>query len=476
MVEPILHIHELSLSYQSGKQSIPVFEKVSMSINKAGIVSLLGPSGCGKSQLVKSILRLHDEKTAIISGDVIWCDDNTCTNLALLSEKEINAIRGNKIGLIQQDPKQVFNPTKKCGIQVQEALQIHRQISNDAAKIMVLNLLEELNFEDNERIFNAYPHQLSGGQLQRVAIAAAIINKPVLIIADEATSALDKENENLIIQILKSYITNYNSALLWISHDLSLSSALSNYIYIMDKGKIVDQCDPLSVSKSEVPITQALLSSTYKRKGSKNLSEKIPLVSLLKLSKAYGSIDVLEDFNLTINMNERVGLIGLSGKGKSTIARLIANIEQPDKGVVSWYKGDTDKRKVQMVFQQPISSFNPKMSIKEAINEAIKFSKETDSPTHKEILDKVGLTLDVLERLPHQLSGGQLQRIALARTLIFKPSLIILDEAITGLDSITQKQILDLLDDIQAIHFVSYLFISHDKNMALEFCDRVIDI
>jgi peptide/nickel transport system ATP-binding protein len=477
MDDSLLKISHLRLAYAHGEDQMAILNDVSLNIPRLGIVSLLGPSGCGKTQLARAILRLYDPSHTIIDGQIIWCDGSTCTEISTLGEIELNGFRGNKIGMVFQDPKQAFDPIKKCGDQVREALLIHIKVNKTDAKKQVLALLSELNLEDVESMYNAYPHQLSGGQLQRMAIAAAIIHKPALIIADEATSAIDTDNEVQIIDILKSYVSRYHSTLLWISHDLSLSMGMSDYIYIMDKGSIVDEGSLHVIKSSNHSLTRAMLAARYNRIEKPSLHQ-IELLSLASISKNYGYKLILYNFSMTIHYRQRLGVSGPSGKGKSTIAKIISNIETADTGTIIWKDSsgkiiDAANNKVQMVFQQPSNSFNPKMTMEQSMQEAISLSKSSNADLNA-LLHKVRLTQDILPLHPHQLSGGQLQRLAIARALLFEPLLLILDEAVTALDSITKKQILDLLDELHTASNMAYLFISHDGELIEEFCDRVI--
>ncbi len=477
MQETLIHIDSFSLSYLTEGGSITILKEVSLDLPESGVVSLLGPSGCGKSQLAKSILKLFEAKSTIADGNIVWCEDNSCTDLLSLSDEEMNAIRGRKIAIIWQDPKQAFDPIKKCGAQVTEALLVHTKIGKEEAKKQVMELLKDLHLENPDTIYNAYPHQLSGGQLQRVAIAAAIIHKPSLIIADEASSALDKDNENQILTILKNYVEKFKSTLLWINHDLKVSMQISDYFYIMENGSIVDNGDIASIRHSKNSLTQALLTTNFQRNHFIQPSSKI-LFKFEGVSKRYAKNKVLDGLSLMIYHRERVGIAGPSGKGKSTIAKIIANIESPDKGSIIWTNIDganinKAKNKVQMVFQQPGTSFNPKMTMGQSLQEALSLCDNAPIKLNT-LLQRVDLSESILPLYPHQLSGGQLQRVAIARALVFEPLLLILDEAITALDSITKKQILDLLDELHATSTMAYLFISHDQELIAGFCDRVI--
>ncbi len=477
MQETLLHIDKLNLSFTQHGVSSQILKEVTIALPKSGTVSLLGPSGCGKTQLARSILQLYTPTNTSIEGHMAWCEGNTCTDLLSLSDTEMNAYRGCKIGMVFQDPKQAFDPIKKCGPQVAEALLVHRAMDKALAKEEVLHLLKDLNLEDAESIYNAYPHQLSGGQLQRVAIAAAIIHRPALIIADEATSALDKANEAQILEILISYVNKYQSTLLWISHDLSLSMQMSAYFYIMEKGSIVDEGSTDTIRHSNNILTVDLLAASYMRSHSIT-SMATPLLTLTAVSKNYDRNNVLNNLSLTINHRERVGIAGPSGKGKSTLSKIISAIESQDQGKLTWTDVNGDNidnviNKVQMVFQQPSHSFNPKMTMSQSIAEALSLSSKGIIKID-DILQKVGLDENVHSLFPHQLSGGQLQRMAIARALIFEPLLLILDESVTALDSITKKQILDLLDELHASSKMAYLFVSHDEELLARFCDRVI--
>ncbi len=488
----LLHIENLSLTFDGEKH---ILTNLSLSIPPATIISLIGPSGSGKSQLAKAIMKLYDEKNTHVQGHIVWCDAQSCTDFVALSDAEMNHYRGTKIGMVFQDPRQAFNPQKKCGLQVQEVLQTHFAVSSDVAKTLVVNLFKRLKLDDAERIYNAYPHELSGGQLQRVAIAAAVINKPALIIADEATSALDKDNEAEITALLLDYVKSYNCALLWISHDLPHALNMSSYNYVLDNGQVVDEGIKEAILLSTNLLTKNLLAAKYKRSFF-DKADTSTLLSINGVNKSYGSNRILNDFHLLINYGERVGVYGPSGKGKSTVGKIIAGIEKQDKGEIIWLdkngsRLNTMSQKIQMVFQHPMNSFNPKMSIGKSLEEAIQLAKgktffsatmdtifDRNPSKHIAIehLSRVGLGEQILALYPHQLSGGELQKVAIARTLIFNPVLLILDEAVTALDSISKKQILTLLDSIQNEQTIAYLFISHDEALVDEFCEKKVKI
>jgi len=533
----LLSVESLNLSFKSKENFVKVLHDVSFEIEKGQIVGIVGESGSGKTVSGLSIMRLLPDDISHTTGQIIWRQNHESLDLLSLSQDEINKYRGRKISMIFQEPMSSFDPTMRCGKQVDEARITHFPEEKDTVKNRTIQLFKELTLEDTDRIYNSYPHELSGGQLQRVMIAMALINQPDLIIADEPTTALDVTVQKEIIELLKSISEQYKCAILFISHDLALVHELCDVVVVMQKGRVVEQGNCKGIFKNPIhPYTRGLLACrpptdlrltrlplveefvNLDEIGQKNLMDSLieteeeyrnkieaihqsdVLVNVQNLSKSYpveknwlGRVKkrkmILKDINFNVKAGEVLGLVGESGSGKSTLGKCILNLTEIDSGKVK-YKGltlgDLDREKmrrlrkeIQIIFQDPYSSLNPKIKIGSAIMEPLAaHNLEANAKSRKEkamhLLEKVGLKPEHFDRYPHQFSGGQRQRIVIARSLILEPKFLVCDESVSALDVSVQAQILNLLNDLKKEMGLSYLFISHDLSVVKHFCDRVM--
>ncbi|MBQ3695400.1 MAG: ABC transporter ATP-binding protein [Alphaproteobacteria bacterium] len=451
----LLDIRNLTVSLKNAQ----LVKKASLSVAEGECVALIGPSGCGKTTLTRSILRL--QKQMQISGEILFDGKN----LLALDEKEMVKIRGGKIAMIFQEPMSALNPLHKVGKQIMESLILH---TDKATKQQVLNLLTEVDFKNPKRIFNSYPHELSGGERQRVVIAMALAGNPKLLIADEPTTALDSVTQDQILSLLMRLQKELNLAILFITHDLRVVDRMADRIYYMENGVVSSSETRLQID-FDGPID--------------TVQDNVVL-DVGNLNISYGKNHVVHDFGLKLHQGETVGLMGPSGCGKSSIGMALVRLIDA-KGTVMLEGQDFFKLKgkslkkarsnIQMVFQDPFSSLNPRWMIKDIILEGARIHHLTGlAELLAAVLRDVHLNVDILDRYPHELSGGQRVRVALARALILKPSVLILDEITTQLDVHTQAQILDLLKELQKKEGVSYLFISHDKRSIDAISHRVV--
>ena len=479
----LLSIKNLFLSIDSENQE-EILKDVSFDIKESEVVSLIGESGSGKSLTALSIIRLLEKSCKIKKGKIYFLNKDILS----IEEKEMRGIRKNDISMIFQEPMRSLNPVMNIYDQLKEAY-IDTKISN--IKQEIIDNLISVGIEDAKRVINLYPHQLSGGMKQRVMIAMAIACKPKLLIADEPTTSLDVTIQKQVLDLLLELKDKLNMAILFITHDLAVASQISDRIVVMKNGEVVENSDAKKFfTNPENSYSKTLLnSSLYLRKTTnienqydknilciKNLKVYFPENNnLFGRNKSY--VKAVDDISILIKSGTTHAIVGESGSGKTTIAKAImglvsptsGNIEILNKDIINMGKSDKrDFRKYyQMIFQDPFSSLNPRMRIGAIIKEGLCFLKPelSNSITDeilKDVLDKVGLKHNSLNKYPHQFSGGQRQRIAIARVLVLEPKLLICDEPTSSLDVTVQKQVLDLLIDIQNKTKISYLFISHD--------------
>ncbi|MDY6435704.1 MAG: ABC transporter ATP-binding protein [Synergistales bacterium] len=518
----VLQLKDFSLAFKRDNTWHDVLHSINMSIKRGRITAIVGESGSGKSVTALSVMGLLDKKISKISNGEIVYNLESCKNF-----KDIREIRGKNVAMIFQDPMTALNPTMKCGKQVDEMLLNHCGKNKQEAKQQTLALFREVDLPDVERIYNSYPFELSGGQRQRVMIAMAVSCNPELLFADEPTTALDVVVQKKILALLADLQKKRNMSVVFISHDLELVENFADDIFVLYKGNIVESGKAKEIfSSPQHPYTKGLIASRppvdYKPKRlltvNDFLSGKATNVELQEKKEESVSKDkkvLLEVRNLDIdyiqkknifgkpvkinhvirNMNfdvydgETLGLIGLSGSGKSTIGKTIVQLlKQSDGDII--YKGKSlsklskqerreIKKHIQIVFQDPYSSLNPLKTVGQCITEVMRnfeiLNKKEDLKHRTlELLSQVGLDEDFYDRYPHQLSGGQRQRVVLARALCLSPKLIICDESVSALDVSVQAQVLNLLNDLKRRYNFTYIFISHDMRVVKYMSDRIV--
>ena len=474
---------------------------------------------------------LPSKKAVIENGEILYCSDNSCVQLNGLDEKTYTTYRGNKISMMFQEPMTSLNPSMKCGKQVSEAILLHRTQNKDEAKQITLELFKRVKLPEPERIYNSYPHQLSGGQIQRIMIAMAISCNPDILIADEPTTALDVTVQKEVIALLKEIQKEYNMSVIFISHDLGVIKEISNDVAVMYKGKIVEYGSvdkifnhaehpytkgliacrpPLNYKMDRLPIISDFMDNRGLDLRSYVAQHKIaypdkmeklePIIKIKNLSTWYpkkknwiGKVQsytkALNKVSFEVGKGECLGLVGESGCGKSTLSKTIMRLVDPIEGEII-FKGDNIinynkkelrelRKSLQIIFQDPYSSLNPRLTVGYSISEPMKVHGiYTDNKKIKEktieLMETVGLQANQYDRYPHEFSGGQRQRIVIARTLAVEPEFIICDECVSALDVSVQAQIVNLLMDLQQKFDLSYIFISHDMAVVQFISDRIM--
>ena len=521
----ILEVKNLSIAFGTRKKSTEVVHDISFSISKNEILGIVGESGSGKSVTSLSIMGLLPDKTSQKKGEILF----DSKNLIKENSKNLRSIRGKEIAMIFQEPMSALNPSIICGLQVSEILRLHLNYSPSKAKKETLLLFEKVKLPRPRDLYNSYPHQISGGQMQRVMIAMAIACKPKLLIADEPTTALDVTVQKEIILLLKEIQKETKMSLLFISHDLGLVSEIADKVVVMYQGNIVEEGSVNQIFKfPKNDYTKALLASRpslevrleklptiaslsdksfnanevtplHRALKHKNIYTKAPLLEVLNLKKEYYSnaglfrkkkvIKAVDEVSFKVFEGETLGLVGESGCGKSTLGKSILQLEESTSGSIK-YKGkeltklsSTEVRKlrkeIQLIFQDPYSSLNPRMIIGEALIEPMKvhgIGKNQRARKNKvmELLNRVGLDDSYYHRYPHELSGGQRQRVGIARTIAMEPKLVVCDESVSALDISVQAQVLNLLNELKEDFGFTYIFISHDLAVVKFMADQLL--
>jgi len=446
---------------------------VSFEINENSILGIIGESGSGKSLTALSILNLIKYKGLSQTGKIFFKNE-------LISKSNIEDIIKNKISIIFQDPMSFLNPSMKCGNQINEALKVRDKQS-------VLDLIEKVKIPNPVETYNKYPHELSGGQQQRIMIAIAIAKNPDLIIADEATSSLDSLVKKDILKLLIELKKEFKTSLVIVSHNLNLIYSISNYVLVMNKGRIVEKGTTKQVFNKPIEEYTKNLIKENKIVGKKSVNQhKANTILVVKnLDLSLGNKIILDNINFKIKKGETLGLIGQSGSGKTTISRCLTGFYKNYNGEIK-YDGINIReisryklsRKIQLIFQDPYSALNPNIKIINQIIDPImihfKINKNEAKTLATEYLNKVELKKHLFNKYPSELSGGERQRVVIARALSLKPELIICDECVSALDKSIQNAILKLLNKLKIELKLTYIFISHDLSLVKHMSDNII--
>ncbi|MDR6436500.1 ABC-type glutathione transport system ATPase component [Paenarthrobacter nicotinovorans] len=477
---PELVIKDLTVVGAGGGR--PVLSDVSLAVHPGEFVALVGGSGSGKTMTARSVLQLLPEQLRIASGSIhVGSVDVTCA-----PEGELNRIRGGRLGMLFQQPKKMFNPNKTIRAHLREPLRLHSGLRGKAADAKVLELLGEVGFENPQWGARSYPHQLSGGMAQRAMTAMALAGQPGILLADEPTSALDKVLERQILQLLDRERSQRGLGILYITHNLASVAAFADRVLVMDAGKIVESGTTEEVLGSpKTPYTQRLLeASNLLPSGTVKQPKPGPAVLTLNgVVKNFGRsrrgrTPALDAVSLELNKGEILGVLGQSGSGKSTLARAIVGLEGISSGSITRALSAgrlTDNTAVQLVFQEPHDAFDPRMTLRASLEAPL--PRQLPAGLKKQRLDEamaeVELDPAVLDRRPGQCSGGQLQRVTIARALLLEPEVLICDEATSALDALTQRTILDLLQRLHRERGLSLMMITHDMDVVRHMCQRV---
>jgi len=494
---PLVSVENLSVDFHSGRKVTHAVKHISFDIGKAETMALVGESGSGKTVTALSILRLLPYPAASHPTGIIHFKGE---DLMALPIESLRHVRGNQISMIFQEPMTSLNPLHTIERQIGEVLKIHRGLSNTAARARVLDLLEKVGIEDPKGRLDSYPHQLSGGQRQRVMIAMALANEPDLLIADEPTTALDVTIQAQILDLLRKLKSEFNMAMLLITHDLGIVRKMADRVCVMTNGEIVERGTTHDIFASpKHPYTKHLLAS--EPKGSPPAANaKAPVILEAKdlkvwfpikrgfLRKVVGHIKAVDGIDLAVKEGQTLGVVGESGSGKTTLGLALLRLVSSEGPIV--YLGNRIdeydskhmrplRRDMQIVFQDPYGSLSPRLSVGQIIEEGLLIQKRGMDWAERRTrvsraLKEVGLDPASQDRYPHEFSGGQRQRIAIARALVLEPKFLILDEPTSALDVSVQAQIVDLLRDLQKRYKLAYLFISHDLKVVRALANAII--
>ncbi|WP_445631078.1 ABC transporter ATP-binding protein [Nostoc sp. DSM 114167] len=580
MRETVLEVHNLQVEFPGDGNTVKALDGISFALHRGETLGIVGESGSGKSVTALAVMGLL-QTPGIVSGGEIWFrpqENGNPIDLVTLPPEQMQLHRGGDIAMIFQEPMSSLNPVYNIGFQLTEAIMRHQNVSAAQARQIAIAGLQEVKLlpsdeeiqqqyietwhqtnaklskpdgpklaqlvkEHKEAMLERYPHELSGGQLQRVMIAMAISCNPLILIADEPTTALDVTVQATILELMRELQQSRDMAMIFITHDLGLISEIADQVAVMYRGKVVESgtsgqifsspkhpytkgliaCRPtlnrrpqklLTVSDymsaEETPTGQVVIQPKEPAQPTEvtkeeiaarlaNFNEKEPLLQIRNLKVSFpvrGVFGSIKSYNMAVNgvsfdvkPGETLGLVGESGCGKTTLGRTLLRLIEPMSGQIIFEKQDITslkgerlqklRREMQIVFQNPFSSLDPRMKVGDAIMEpllihAVGKTKQQRRVRVVELLERVGLSADAINRYPHQFSGGQRQRICIARSLALNPKFIICDESVSALDVSVQAQVLNLLKELQSDFQLTYIFISHDLSVVKFMSDRIL--
>ena len=487
MTEHLLEVRDLSVEFHTAAGTVKAVQNVSWHLDRGETLAILGESGSGKSVSASAIMNLIDMPPGrITSGQIRFGGQDLLT----LSDEQRRTVNGRRIAMIFQDPLSHLNPVYTVGWQIAEAMTTHGT-DQARAKAEALRLLTRVGIPDPAGALKKYPHEFSGGQRQRLMIAMALAMKPDVLIADEPTTALDVTVQAEVLSLLEELQAETGMGILIITHDLGVVAEIADRVVVMNGGVVVETGSAAQVyANPSHPYTRKLIGAAP-GKGAMHqpLPPAQPVLSVRDLRKSYGGFTALDGVSFDLMPGETLAVVGESGSGKSTLARILLRLDQADGGQALWQGRDLLsmppaelfklRRDLQMVFQDPTQSLNPRMTVFQLISEAWVIHPDILPKSRwrarvADLLAQVGLSPEHAARYPHQFSGGQRQRIAIARALAMEPRLIVCDEAVSALDVSIQAQVIALLDGLRREFGLSYLFIAHDLPVVRDFADRVI--
>jgi ABC-type microcin C transport system duplicated ATPase subunit YejF len=493
--EPVLTLEDVKVSFRTLDGLVEAVKGVNLHVSKGETVAIVGESGSGKSQLMMAAMGLLASNGAA-SGVAKFGN----TNLIGLPKDQLNMIRGRKITMIFQEPMTSLDPLYSIGDQLIEPIMHHQRIGSEQARAQALQMLKVVKIPEPERRMGSYPHEMSGGQRQRVMIAMALANTPELLIADEPTTALDVTIQAEILELMKGLQERLGMGLIFITHDLNIVKRIAHRVYVMRHGEVVEEGDTKTIfANPQHAYTKALLEA-------EPTGRKVPAPANAPLmltgtdmrvtfnigggfmAKSIMQLKAVDRVSLSLRQGQTIGIVGESGSGKSTLARALLRM-LPSEGAIT-FRGKSisgfDKtamrplrRELQIVFQDPFGSLSPRMTAGQIVTEGLLVHEPRITSSERDqraaqAFNEVGLDPKNRNRYPHEFSGGQRQRIAIARAIILKPKVVVLDEPTSALDRQVQKQVVELLRELQRVNNLSYLFISHDLAVVRAMSDHIM--
>ncbi len=490
---PVLELQQLTIELPKGADRANAVEDLSLAVGAREILCLVGESGSGKSVTAHGVMGLLPKgQLRPVAGRILLQGED----LLRLSETRLRALRGARMAMIFQEPMTALNPVMSCGAQIDEVLATHTGLDAVARQERILEVMAEVQLPDPGALIHAYPHQLSGGQRQRIMIAMALVLEPALLIADEPTTALDVTTQAQILRLIRALQREHATGVLFITHDFGVVAEIADRVAVMQSGRVVELGAAAQVlAHPRHDYTRMLIGavpSLVPRQRPRAAGARTVLRTA-DLTKVYRGgwfqkreVRAAERVSIEVRRGETLGLVGESGSGKSTVARCIARLIDPSAGEIFLDEQPIGRlgrrrlrpyrRRVQIVFQDPYRSLNPRRTVGASIVEGpvnYGVARAEAAARARSLMALVNLDPEALGRFPHQFSGGQRQRICIARALAMEPELLIADEAVSALDVSVQAQVLELLDDIRRRLELAMLFITHDLRVAAQVCDTV---
>lgn len=524
--QSLLEVRDLTVEFSTRRGVVQAVRKVDVSLARGETLGIVGESGSGKSVTSYAVMRILDRAGRIANGSIVYSG----IDLGAASEREMQDLRGREMSMIFQNPRAALNPIRPIGRQIEDVLLRHVQATRSNAREKAIDALRQVRIANPEERYNAYPFELSGGMCQRIVIALALACQPRLLIADEPTTGLDVTTQKAVMDLIVDLTRERGMSTILITHDLGLAATYCDRVIVMEKGNVVETATARDIfSAPQHPYTRKLMRATP-RPGARlrdllpeedaavappvrlagacdatpllrveNLIKEYPRKSTASLLKRFMNRKDIEEappfravdaISFHVMRGETLGLVGESGCGKSTTSMMLMRLLDPTSGKIEFNGTDLAtipardfarspfRRRIQMVFQDPTDSLNPRYTAARAIADPLLRASDIGRADLRarceELAGLVGLPLDLLDRLPHQLSGGQKARVGIARALALEPDLVVLDEPTAALDVSVQAIVLNLLQDLKERLGISYLFVSHDLHVVRLLCDRVI--